>query len=149
MLARSVQQAVVTMRRMDGTSLKMPSGSSLALPTVLLWHALPNGTGHIDWLIARHADQGDLVSFRLAQPLHDLPSGECVAATHIGDHRRRYLDYQGPISGNRGHVTQLTRGRVVSCECSDTLAMHVQWPGRMQHVSLVEHAPGCWEISVQ
>lgn len=36
--------------------------------------------------------------------------GLCVAAEAIGDHRRAYLDYEGPVSGNRGHVQQWDRG---------------------------------------
>lgn len=30
--------------------------------------------------------------------------GLCVSAKAIGDHRRAYLDYEGPVSGNRGKV---------------------------------------------
>lgn len=28
----------------------------------------------------------------------------------LADHRRAYLDYEGPISGNRGHVRRVTAG---------------------------------------
>jgi hypothetical protein len=33
-----------------------------------------------------------------------------LAARRLGAHRRAYLDYEGPISGNRGHVTRVDRG---------------------------------------
>lgn len=33
-----------------------------------------------------------------------------VAAVRIADHRREYLDYEGPISGDRGAVTRVDRG---------------------------------------
>lgn len=39
--------------------------------------------------------------------LLDEPSGEShPRAERIADHRRFYLDYEGPVSGNRGSVTR-------------------------------------------
>jgi hypothetical protein len=29
----------------------------------------------------------------------------------LGDHRREYLEFEGPVSGNRGHVTRVERGQ--------------------------------------
>ena len=37
---------------------------------------------------------------------------ECQAE-RLPDHRRIYLDYQGPVSGDRGHVQQAAKG---TCE---------------------------------
>jgi hypothetical protein len=36
--------------------------------------------------------------------------GQCVAAEALGDHRRAYLDYEGPVSGNRGQVQRWDSG---------------------------------------
>lgn len=36
--------------------------------------------------------------------------GKAVAATATFDHRRVYLDYEGPISGNRGQVGRWDHG---------------------------------------
>jgi hypothetical protein len=36
--------------------------------------------------------------------------GETIAATAVFDHRLRYLDYEGPISGGRGQVVCWERG---------------------------------------
>jgi hypothetical protein len=33
-----------------------------------------------------------------------------VTATALLDHRRLYLDYEGPVSGNRGHVVRWDHG---------------------------------------
>ena len=33
-----------------------------------------------------------------------------IAATSLPDHRTAYLDYEGPVSGNRGTVRQIDRG---------------------------------------
>jgi hypothetical protein len=42
----------------------------------------------------------------------DMPpqAGQAVAATASFDHRLLYLDYEGPVSGNRGRVIQWDRG---------------------------------------
>ncbi len=48
-----------------------------------------------------------LRTWRLASP----PAlGQTVFAEPSFDHRRLYLDYEGPISGNRGTVTAWDRG---------------------------------------
>jgi hypothetical protein len=41
-----------------------------------------------------------------AMPTPDTP----IAAEQLPDHRLHYLDYEGPISGNRGSVTRWDRG---------------------------------------
>ncbi len=35
-----------------------------------------------------------------------------IPARRIGDHRKAYLDYEGPISGGRGHVRRVDAGTV-------------------------------------
>jgi len=35
-----------------------------------------------------------------------------IEAVRIGDHRLHYLDYEGPVSGNRGQVRRADRGSV-------------------------------------
>jgi hypothetical protein len=43
--------------------------------------------------------------------LEALPApGRTVRAEALGDHRKLYLDYEGPVSGNRGHVTRWDAG---------------------------------------
>jgi hypothetical protein len=37
-------------------------------------------------------------------------SGRPLRATHLGDHRPLYLDYEGPVSGDRGQVSRHDRG---------------------------------------
>lgn len=36
--------------------------------------------------------------------------GRSVGAERLADHRRSYLDYEGPVSGDRGHVTRWDAG---------------------------------------
>lgn len=38
------------------------------------------------------------------------PIAEAVQLTQLGDHRRDYLEYEGPVSGNRGQVQRVARG---------------------------------------
>ncbi len=53
-------------------------------------------------------EAGDVLrTWRLAAP--PWP-GERVRAEASFDHRTRYLDYEGPVSGNRGTVTAWDRG---------------------------------------
>ena len=43
--------------------------------------------------------------------LAEMPRPGCrMEATAIGDHRRMYLDYEGPVSGDRGRVTRWDLG---------------------------------------
>ena len=43
--------------------------------------------------------------------LLEEPSGRAtISATQLADHRKLYLDYEGPISGNRGHVHRWDQG---------------------------------------
>jgi hypothetical protein len=42
--------------------------------------------------------------------LSSIDSAKVIAAEQMFDHRLMYLDYAGPISGGRGHVTQWDRG---------------------------------------
>jgi hypothetical protein len=51
---------------------------------------------------------GDVLrTWRLAVP----PGGrQAIAATALGDHRVLYLDYEGPLSDNRGSVTRWDAG---------------------------------------
>ena len=39
-----------------------------------------------------------------------------IRAQRIGDHRRAYLDYEGPVSGNRGYVVRVDAGRYEATE---------------------------------
>jgi hypothetical protein len=48
-----------------------------------------------------------LQTWRLAQaPVFDV----WIDATALGDHRRAYLDYEGPVTGNRGTVKRWDAG---------------------------------------
>lgn len=83
--------------------------------TVLLRHDLPDGSHHFDWLLDLAGDDSSpLTTFRLPEPLHELAPGAELSAVRIADHRRAYLDFEGPVSGDRGRVRQAARGVIRS-----------------------------------
>jgi hypothetical protein len=44
-----------------------------------------------------------------------------AAARRIGNHRKAYLSYEGPVSGNRGVVRSIDRGRATITQLSGSL----------------------------
>jgi len=73
----------------------------------VLCHETPPGSPrplHWDFLL----EDGDaLLSWALAQP----PAAGCsIAAEALPNHRLAYLEYEGPVSGNRGSVTRWDAG---------------------------------------
>ena len=93
----------------------MPSLRTNYRRTVQLLHELPDGTSHVDWMIARdRAGREPLISFRLPRRIDELKPGQRMAAERIADHRPAYLDYEGPVSDGRGSVRCLAWGTVVS-----------------------------------
>ncbi len=45
-----------------------------------------------------------LATFQLPEPPERLAIGESLAVPRLFDHRKAYLAYEGPVSGNRGSV---------------------------------------------
>lgn len=69
---------------------------------VILEHDYPS----LHWDLMLEAN-GVLQTWRLAQP---PAPGTSIEATALGDHRIAYLDYEGPVSGNRGNVKRWDAG---------------------------------------
>lgn len=76
---------------------------------VLLKHDTPAGV-HWDFMLAVDA-AGPLKTWRLAASPLDVEAP--IQATPIGDHRRAYLDYEGPVSEGRGAVERCDAGEAV------------------------------------
>ena len=72
---------------------------------------------------------GVLKTWRLPAP----PPVDASQAMAIGDHRRIYLDYEGPVSGNRGAVMRWDAGTYDIVEqdaTSWTVQLHgARWQG--------------------
>ena len=73
----------------------------------ILYHETPAGGSrppHFDFLL----QSGDVLR---TWALTDQPSaGQVVEARALADHRLQYLDYEGPVSENRGTVTRWDGG---------------------------------------
>ena len=69
---------------------------------VILEHDHPS----LHWDLMLEGETG-LRTWRLAAPPE---LGKIIAATSIFIHRREYLDYEGPVSGNRGRVVRWDHG---------------------------------------
>src|SRR5690606_19644383 len=76
---------------------------------VILHHVLADGE-HWDFML----DQGEtLATWQLASDPAGLAPADAqtaIPARRIADHRRAYLDYEGPVSRGRGTVTRVDRG---------------------------------------
>jgi len=77
-------------------------------PYVVLHHVVRSrGTeSHFDWMFQ---SGGVLLTWATISHLStDLPGD--TDAVRLPDHRLEYLDYQGDVSRDRGHVTRVERG---------------------------------------
>ena len=80
---------------------------------VILRHEAPHGV-HFDLML----EVGNVLkTWALPQVPQRGMELECEA---LGDHRLAYLDYEGPISGDRGSVTRWDRGTYSIERQSDT-----------------------------
>lgn len=113
-------------------------------PTVLLLHELAGGSSHVDWLIAQDPrGSKPLVSFRTAERIDTLRPGRRIEATRLADHRPVYLEYEGPVPGDRGSVRRLERGRVVAMEERPAeWRLDVHWETRGPQKLLVRSVAG-------
>lgn len=83
--------------------------------------------------------------------LDALPEpGQVVAATASFDHRPQYLDYEGPVSGNRGTVRRVERGTFVWVqEEVDTLVLHLDGPRGKRQARLSRIGQEAWEMRIE
>jgi DNA polymerase Ligase (LigD) len=78
----------------------------MGLPTAPRFVVLEHDHPFLHWDLMLEAGES-LRTWRLAAP----PSaGVEVEATPLGEHRRLYLDYEGPVSDGRGRVARWDHG---------------------------------------
>ncbi len=99
---------------------------------------------HWDFML----EMGDVLrTWRLASP----PAvGHTVPAEPIFDHRRVYLDYEGPVRGDRGTVTRWDAGTYEwrgEGEGSVTVRLD---GGRLRGLAVLARGPsGAWSLALQ
>src|SRR5205823_6438693 len=81
------------------------------------------GEAHYD-LMFESAPGSLLMTWRAT----DWPFAAGDVLTRIGDHRRDYLDYEGPVSNNRGQVRRVQSGTCQIASQSDQLTLHIDQP---------------------
>jgi hypothetical protein len=135
----------------------MSAASMQGHPTVQLLHELPDGSRHVDWMIAQDPrGRNPLVTFRVPQRVDDLPAGRRIEAVRIADHRPQYLTYEGPVPGDRGTVRRLVRGTAALLDQGpEGWRLEVCWEGApggtgRQHLRLTRQGPrsDAWTIEV-
>jgi hypothetical protein len=80
---------------------------------VLLRHEVPPSFGrgsHWDLMLEPSADAPLWTWEVLVALANSPPHAVTTIARRLPDHRRVYLDYEGPLSGDRGHVTRQAAG---------------------------------------
>ncbi len=108
-----------------------------SLQFVVLLHQFPPRSereSHWDLLLEQpHAKCNQLLTFEVSAPPQDW--GKPTSAKRLHDHRSIYLEYEGPISGNRGAVSQVLKGDaqwVTQSENSLVLNLRFQWEKEKQ-----------------
>jgi hypothetical protein len=111
---------------------------------VILLHETPPGSNratHWDFML----EVGDVLR---TWALVDEPRvGTPISAEALPDHRLAYLDYEGPVSRNRGCVTRWDAGHY-SVEHETATDLRLRLHGTRLHcqanLSRKEDAPGIW-----
>lgn len=109
---------------------------------VLVYHECPPSFGkpsHWDLMLER---DGVLLTWSLpALPAawsgEEDSAAEQIAVTRLADHRLAYLDYEGPISGDRGVVTRVDGGEYEVLEETEQ-AIRVRLQGEEPHEVVVK-----------
>ncbi len=85
--------------------------------------------------------------------LADAPAfGTAIAAEQLSDHRLAYLDYEGPISGNRGSISRWDCGQfTILSESPDRLDLRITGDRLKGDATLRRQAEdsATWEFALQ
>ncbi|MCA9040908.1 MAG: hypothetical protein KDA65_11220 [Planctomycetaceae bacterium] len=103
----------------------------------ILTHDFP----FLHWDLLVENDES-LLSWRLRE---EPEKGRKIACEPLPDHRRLYLDYEGPVSGDRGTVLQWTTGTCdLQREGESLYRLQVESPRLQGKMILQEEANGEW-----
>lgn len=88
------------------------------LRSVVLLHTLPDQSSHLDWMFEYPRESERLITFRCPTGTNLALAGK-FQVERLADHRRAYLEYEGPVSGGRGEVRALVRFEIQPLEIAD------------------------------
>jgi hypothetical protein len=107
---------------------------------VILGHDFP--APHWDFML----EAGDVLrTWRLAAP--PQPGG-AVAAEPSFDHRRAYLDYEGPVGGGRGTVRRWDAGTFTWEEAPEGVAVRLEGARLRGRARLEPDGAGGWRLAL-
>ena len=113
---------------------------------VILHHLAPAGE-HWDLMLEREAH---LATWQMACPPVDRAASP-IECTRIGDHRKRYLEYEGPVSGGRGVVTRVDQGRfeLLGADADEWILDFAgeRLTGRYRLARVVGESPSAWILT--
>lgn len=92
-----------------------------------------------------------LATWRVDLPPNDWLNSQFFQARSLPDHRPIYLDYQGPLTNNRGWVTRCDRGLITLLEdSSDGLAveLHGEKISCSLHFTPIDAVRGTWKVKI-
>lgn len=108
---------------------------------VILQHITPphaeRGT-HYDLMLEL---DGKLLTWAIPEPPR---AGLQTAVTKLPDHRLAYLDYEGPISGDRGEVRRVDAGEYECCQDDTSASIELRSPNGDLHVKLHHQSGDEW-----
>lgn len=114
---------------------------AMAARFVILHHTTAGGE-HWD-LMLEHGDA--LLTWQLPRD----PSGDAglpMPAIRIDDHRKRYLDYEGPISRGRGDVRRVDSGTVEILELTASRCVFTLGGGQLHGRFVLTAQAGEWVL---
>jgi DNA polymerase Ligase (LigD) len=92
---------------------------------VILFHSHPTEADHFDLMLERN---GVLMTWRVDSEPELAARAPGVKCQQLSNHRIAYLDYEGPISGNRGSVRRHDSGTYFA-KTLDAPLIHVHFRG--------------------
>ncbi len=92
---------------------------------VVLHHVHPMEPAHFDLMIE---DGDELATWRVESAPESASRDQSIACVRVADHRIAYLDYEGPISNDRGHVTRHDSGACVVSDL-DSSSIRIRFDG--------------------
>ena len=114
---------------------------------VILYHQQPSSKPDLTHWDLMLETEGMLRTWQI----HQQPvANQQLQATPLPDHRIDYLQYEGPVSGDRGHVSQWDGGTFEGTVPADGEVFSVQLQGRIfgGNLALQPHPtqPGYWQV---
>ncbi len=109
---------------------------------VILHHVSAEGE-HWDLMLERH---GALLTWQLHEEPHGLSSLP-IPATRIGDHRKAYLQYEGPLTGDRGTVRRVDAGTVTFVDVAPDRYTLELGGRRLRGLTTLTRGPEHWVLA--